>query len=397
MSKLVTFGKGKSELLTIIKFYCFLLLILYFKIGLFDYICYDQFGRPYCCVSDYAQYYSASILTRNGEAISAYDFAKLNQVAEAATGQKITRLAWNYPPTFFLLVLPLSFVPYAVSLFLWLLVTFIPYLLVLYRIAPARLTFWLATLFPATVMNFNHGQNGFLFTSLLGGGLLLLNHYPLTAGIFFGLLTCKPHFAIIIPVALVAGRKWKVLGSMVVTLTVMVILSTALFGWDTWRAFFENAPFIRKLLETGTAPWFKMPTPFVSARMVGFNVNISYTLQAIIAVSMIGMVYYVWSQKKEAELSNSILVLGILLATPYALVHDLTILAIPMAYISWQGHTKGWFPFEKYILAAVWHMPLYSMFIALFTANLQIAPLILIIHLIFIFWRFNSAGRFNYI
>jgi hypothetical protein len=384
--------KGPFGLVPLMIIYCFILIIVYFKMGLLDYTYFNPFKEGNSRVCDFLHHYSASILARNGEAAFAYEPAKLQMLEERITGQKISGLIWNYPPTFLLVVFPLSFIPYRLSLLLWLVVTFVGYALVLYRMAPHRLTFWLAIAFPATVINFNHGQNGFLFAALLGGGLLLLNQRPIVAGILFGLFTCKPQFAILIPFALIAGRCWKVLGTMITTVSAMIIISAVLFGWETWNAFFENTPFIRKLLETDIARWFKMPTPFVSARMAGLNVTISYTLQAIIAVSMIGVVYYVWSQKKEAGVSNSILALGILLATPYALVHDLTILAIPIACLSWQGHTKGWMPFEKIILAFVWHMPLFSMFIALFT-HLQIGPIILLMCLIYALWRMSRVVR----
>jgi hypothetical protein len=235
-------------------------------------------------------------------------------------------------------------------------------------------------------MNINHGQNGFLFASLLGGGLLLLNHHPLASGILLGLFTCKPQFALLIPIALIAGRRWKVLGSMIVTVIAMIIISIAVFGWETWVAFFENAPFVKKLLETGSAPWFKMPTYFVAARMAGLSVNVAYLVQAIVAMSMIGVVYYVWFHEKGAAVSRAILVLCILLTTPYAFVHDLTMFAIPLAYLSWQGYTKGWLPCEKFVHTVVWHMPLFSMFIALFTP-LQIGPFILTAYLILALWR----------
>lgn len=354
--------------------------------GLLNYISSDQFGKPTTSACDFLHHYSASVLARNGEATYAYQFAKLQSVGEAVTGQKVSRLAWNYPPTFLLIVYPLSFLSYPVSLFLWLLVTLSGYLFVLYRIAPDRLTLWLAIVFPATFMNINHGQNGFLFASLLGAGLLLLNQHPIAAGILLGLFTCKPQFAIMIPVALVAGRRWKVLGSMIVTVIAMIIISIAVFGWETWVAFFDNMPFAKKLMETGSAPWFKMPTYFVAARMLGLSVTVSYLLQAGVAMSMLGIVYHVWSQKKDAAVSNSILVLGILLATPYAFTYDLTLLAIPIAYLVWHGYTKGWMPYEKFVHAVGWHMPLFSMFIAFFTP-LQIGPFILAAYLIFILWR----------
>ena len=383
---MVIFGKGHSELLKIIKFYCLLLIILYFKMGLLNYISSDQFGKPTTSACDFLQYYTASIFARYGEAFHAYHGATLRSAGEAITGQKISRLAWNYPPTFLLIVYPLSFLSYPASLYLWLLVTLSGYLFVLYRIAPDRLTLWLAIVFPATFMNINHGQNGFLFASLLGGGLLLLNHHPLASGILLGLFTCKPQFALLIPIALIAGRRWKVLGSMIVTVIAMIIISIAVFGWETWVAFFENAPFVKKLLETGSAPWFKMPTYFVAARMAGLSVNVAYLVQAIVAMSMIGVVYYVWFHEKGAAVSRAILVLCILLTTPYAFVHDLTMFAIPLAYLSWQGYTKGWLPCEKFVHTVVWHMPLFSMFIALFTP-LQIGPFILTAYLILALWR----------
>lgn len=379
-------GEGRFGLAPLIKFYCLLLIIVYFKMGLFNYISSDQFGKPTTSACDFLQYYTASIFARYGEAVHAYNGATLRSAGEVITGQKISRLAWNYPPTFLLIVYPLSFLSYPASLYLWLLVTLSGYLFVLYRIAPDRLTLWLAIVFPATFMNINHGQNGFLFASLLGGGLLLLNQHPIAAGILLGLLTCKPQFAILVPVALIAGRRWKALGSMAATMIAMIVISAVVFGREIWVAFFENAPFVRKLLETGSAPWFKMPTVFVAARMVGFDINVSYLLQAVVAMGMAIVVYYVWSQKRKEEVSNAILVLSILLTTPYAFVHDLTMFAIPIAYLSWQGYTKGWLPYEKIILTLVWHMPLFSMFIALFTP-LQIGPFILLAHMIFTLWR----------
>ena len=109
-------------------------------------------------------------------------------------------------------------------------------------------------------------------------------------------------------------------------------------------------------------------------------------------MSMLGIVYYVWSQKKGIEALNSILVLGILLATPYALVHDLTMLAIPIAYLGWQGYTKGWIPYEKLIQAVAWHMPLFTMFVALFTP-LQVGPLILTACLTSALYRLIKSER----
>jgi hypothetical protein len=376
----------------LIKCYCVLLVIIYIKIGLLDLVSFDQTGKFKATVCDYLQYYTASVFARNDNPAGAYDFKKLWMEGENITGQKIKRIAWNYPPTFLLIVYPFSFLSYSSSLFVWLFVTLTGYSFVLYKIAPHQLTYWFAITFPATFMNIVHGQNGFFFASLLGGGFLLQKEYPLVAGILLGLFACKPQLAFLIPLILIVGRRWKILASMTATVVVMVVVSAMVFGWKTWIAFFNNTSFVRNLFETGEAPWFKMPTFFISLRMAGFGNLVSYSVQAAIAIVVTAIVCYVCYQKRGAEISNAIFALGILLVTPYAFVYDLTILAIPIAYLAWQGYIKGWYLHEKFLLSVVWHMPLFTMFIALFTP-LQVGPLILIACFTSTLYRFFRYER----
>jgi len=107
--------------------------------------------------------------------------------------------------------LPLSLLPYLASLAIWLAATLAVFLLVLWRIGRLPLIFLLSLAFPGTWINFICGQNGFLSAALLGGGLLLLDRFPLVAGLLLGLLGFKPHLAFLVPVALLAGRHGKAL------------------------------------------------------------------------------------------------------------------------------------------------------------------------------------------
>ena len=47
----------------------------------------------------------------------------------------------------------------------------------------------------------------------VGGGLLLLDRRPVLAGILFGALCYKPHFGMLIPVALAASGRWRAFGA----------------------------------------------------------------------------------------------------------------------------------------------------------------------------------------
>ena len=71
------------------------------------------------------------------------------------------------------------------------------------------------------------------------------------------------------------------------------------------------------------------------------------------------------AQETALRCRHSGLVLGILLFTPYSFSYDLVLLAIPLAWLGWEGYTKEWLPGEQLFLALGWTMP----FIAIIRGN----------------------------
>ena len=156
------------------------------------------------------------------------------------------------PPMYLLIVLPLSMLPFIASWVVFETVTLAGYLVVLRRIAPIPLGLWLAITFPAVIINFMCGQNGFLTTALIGGGLLLLDRWPLLAGFVFGLMAYKPHFAILIPLALIVARRWRAFIATAISTILFAAVSLAVFGTPAWRAFIGSIAFTQKIvLERG--------------------------------------------------------------------------------------------------------------------------------------------------
>ena len=154
-----------------------------------------------------------------------------------------------YPPTFLLLVLPLAFLPYAVSFICWLAVTGTGFLYVIRRLVPNNPLFWLVLVFPGTVNNVLFGQNGFLSAAFLGGGLILAERHPFAGGCLLGLLSYKPQLAWLIPLALAAGRYWQALLGAVISAVALALASLCLLGSDVWIAFFKNLPYSRQCYE----------------------------------------------------------------------------------------------------------------------------------------------------
>jgi alpha-1,2-mannosyltransferase len=72
----------------------------------------------------------------------------------------------------------------------------------------------------------------------------------------------------------------------------------------------------------------------------------------------------------------AVLALGILLFTPFTFEYDLTLLAIPVACLAWEGRARGWLPGEPVLLCLGYFMPFIAPLVAKFT-HVQLGPLIL--------------------
>jgi hypothetical protein len=190
---------------------------------------------------------------------------------------------------YLLIVLPLSMLPFIASWVVFETVTLAGYLAVLRRIAPIPVGLWLAITFPAVIINFMCGQNGFLTTALIGGGLLLLDRWPLLAGFLFGLMAYKPQFAILIPLALIVARRWRALIATAISTILFAAVSLAVFGAPAWRAFVGGIAFTQKIvlergLERGGINFPTLQSIFGAIRMWGGSVEVAYVFQAVVAI-----------------------------------------------------------------------------------------------------------------
>jgi hypothetical protein len=342
----------------------------------------DVKGKP--LGYDFITFYSAADVAQSDGAADVYDLAAMRAAQLAIAPGTEQPYAWHYPPTFLLLVLPLAFLPYFAALAGGLAATLVAYLAVLKRIAPHPATLMLALAFPATFINLFHGQNGFLNAALLGAALLALERRPVIAGILLGLLSYKPHFGILVPLALIAGGYWRTILTAGATTLAFAGLSFAVFGAGAWIAFFDNMPFLRLVLENGNLPWFKMPTTFAALRLLGAPVGLAYGAQALVALGAAGAV--VWAWRRTAHGTNrgpaplapraAVLVAATLLVTPYAFDYDLTLIGLAVAWLSWDGVQRGFLPQDKPALLAGWLAPAVASPVAA-AVGLQLGPVIL--------------------
>ncbi|MDE5457790.1 DUF2029 domain-containing protein [Bradyrhizobium sp. CSA112] len=331
--------------------------------------------------TDFSNVYAAGTLTWQGRAADAYAPA-LQHAAEKAVfdGRDVPFYGWHYPPFFFAVAVLVAAVPYAWGLALWLVASFAAYLAAIRAILPRHENWLVAAAFPAVFVNVGHGQNGFLTAALLGGALHWLDRRPWLAGVLIGLLAYKPQFGVLIPVALLAGGRWRTVGAAAATVATLVAISFAMLGSGIWQAFADSMNFTQTVvLEQGGTGWEKIQSIFSAVRACGANVPTAYAAQASLFAILAASLAWLWHSDVAFELKAAALALGCLLATPYVLDYDLVVLAVAIAFFVRHGLRHGFRDFEISLLAAAWIVPLLSRSIA----GVTYIPLALLVELAF--------------
>jgi hypothetical protein len=352
----------------------------------------DRLGRP--LGTDFANVYAAGSYVLDGQATAPFDPAKQFAREQAIFGHETQFYGWHYPPFFLGLAALLALMPYAMSLAVWQGATLALYLFavraVLSTSCPALgrastafilpqnkdvdgrdkpghdgLTLLLALAFPAVFINLGHGHNGFLTAAIFAAALLQLDKRPIVAGILFGLLAYKPQFGVLIPVVLAASGRWRTFAAAAATIVLLAFAVTAAFGPEVWRAFIVSTKFTREVvLERGDTGWHKIQSVFSWVRMWDGGVTLAYALQGAVSITVAGALAWLWRGSASFALKAAALLIGTVLATPYSLDYDLMLLAPAIGFLAADGLARGFPPWQKTLLAALWIVPLITRSVA---------------------------------
>ena len=322
----------------------------------------DAFGRPLGV--DFSGIWVAGREVLAGAPTRPFDHPAHAAAQAAAFGASDGFLPWPYPPYFLAVAAVLATLPYLAALALWQGGTLALYagtvgLAVRGAGLRGRDVVIAALAFPAVAINAMHGQNGFLTAALLGGGALLVPRRPLLAGVLLGLTAYKPQFALLWPLALLAGRHWRAFGSAAATVAAMTAATLWAYGDAPWRAFLANLAWTRTvILERGGLESYKLESAFAAVRLGGGSVAQAYALQAVVALVAAATLASIWWRPLDARLKLAALVTATLLFTPYCVDYDLAVLGPALAALAAMGLAHGFRPYEKSLLALAWAMPL---------------------------------------
>lgn len=318
----------------------------------------DDSGKP--IGTDFTNTYAAGYLANKGMAASAYNPLIQHSIEKAIFERSdIPLFTWNYPPFFFAIAAFVALMPYGWGLFCWVAASLSTYLLTMRAILPRPETLLLALAFPASFVNIGHGQNGFLTAALIGGALHFMPRRPWLAGLLIGLLVYKPHFGLMIPLCLLADRRWITFMAAACSVIVLSALSVAIMGVDIWKAFLQSTDVTQKLVfESGATGWEKFQSVFAAIRAWNGSLTLAYSVQGMLALVLATSLFWMWRGNAAYDLKASALATASLLATPYALDYDMVVLAVSIAFFVRHGLAHGFRDYEITVLAATWIAPL---------------------------------------
>ncbi|HLO77385.1 MAG TPA: glycosyltransferase family 87 protein [Magnetospirillum sp.] len=328
--------------------------------------------------TDFVNVWAAGWLALQGDAAAVYDWGIHRQAEVVALGHDFTGyFGWHYPPMLLLAAAPLAMLPYLAAWLSWSALTAAFLIWVLRRIEPDNAVVLPLMAAPATLWCVVTGQNGFLTAGLIGATLAFLDRRPVLAGIFLGLLTYKPQFGVLFPLALLAGGHWRAIASATVTALLLASASALVFGLDTWAAFVQSATAtVDGVLRAGAPGWAKLQSVYALLFVWTGSELWAWGGQIATVVMLAALVAWAFRAPMPHGVRAAMLAAAAAMATPYAYVYDLTILTVAAAFLAQDGLRHGFLPGERPALACGLVLP--ALFGALGSAaGLSAAALVL--------------------
>ena len=305
--------------------------------------------------TDFMMLYASGKLALAGMPQAVYDLVRQTAIQQHIFGGPLDGIEpFFYPPIYLIVCVALAVLPYLAGYAIWVLATGALFLAVLTRIAGDWRVAVALTSFPPAIVNLGLGQNAFLTASLFGLGLILLERRPYLAGMAFGALAFKPHFLILVPLALLAGGYWRaILGAAAMALALSA-LSAVLFGAGVWVAFLAHVGDAAAIYGGSAHGYWAETSLYAASRLLGAGPALAGAIHGVAAIMAAACVIYGWWRGIGLAERAALLIAGTLVAMPINLSYDLLAVSVAVAFLIPAGLAAG----ERYVIAALFPLAL---------------------------------------
>ncbi|MFI4935225.1 MAG: glycosyltransferase family 87 protein [Caulobacterales bacterium] len=251
-----------------------------------------------------------------------------------------------YPPTALIFLAPFGALPFWPAVGLWLALSLGLFLYAGMRLVREHRLLALALMIvsPAVILAVLVGQTVLLAAGLAILAVVELEKRPRLAGVLLAIAAAiKPQVVLLAPVALLAAGASEALVSAALAFAALAAMSVVLFGaarWSEWLGTF--APFQGVIEEIPRMMWGVI-TPFGLAWELGLSGIAATALRIVFGLTGLAIVWRVFSRSREPALRLAALLGAGLLAAPYAMHYDATLLVPAAAAIATQQlAAPGW-------------------------------------------------------
>lgn len=323
---------------------------------------YDAFG--YMIGRDFVATWAGAKAALGGDPGQYFEVGAYNALLRGLFGENYPPHIWSYPPHLLLFTWPLALLPYMTAYVLYCALGLILYLAVVTEGERRLDHIALLALAPAVTLNIWTGQNGFLTTALLIGGLIQLDRRPVLAGILFGLLSIKPQLGLLLPVMLALTGRWRVIAAAAATIVALALATSLALGASVWSDYLHLAmPTQSRAITEGTGFFItNMPTAFMNMRLIGVPASLTYGLQAAVSAATLAATLWVFWRPRDPVLSLAFLVSAAFLFTPYAFNYDMVAFGWVMLRLMERSDNE---PLDDVLMLAVWALPFLTILMGL--------------------------------
>jgi hypothetical protein len=311
-------------------------------------------ARPFA--GDFLQEWISGQMLRRGDSARFYNH-EYAQEWEHRTD--LVGLEWQreqyfpmvYPPFYYLLVLPLSYLPFTTAALVWLSLMALAFLaswhiftaLVQHAWGVNVPKWWLpaSLLFMPLIENFTSCQKGTVLLLLLTAVYaLLVRGRSFWAGVTFGLIAFKPQYALPIAVLMLLKQDWKFIIGGLVTGSLLVGICGAM-GYDLCQQYWEFSRHAADYMQSGGYDLTKSHSWYGFLTLLSGETRSAFWVRActlLILVTMFMTVAAAWRvelsyRSRRFAYAYSAAILATILASPHVYTYDLTMLLLPMALV----------------------------------------------------------------
>jgi hypothetical protein len=306
---------------------------------------------------DFTTFWAASRLWLEGRPLAAYSFDALIQAAKQISPRLPALGPFFYPPNFLLLLKPLAWLPSPVSYAVFEIVTAGILVILLRKLLPMRDALLPIIAFPGIWLTVAQGQNSCITAALALGTFMNLQKRPVLAGICIGMLSIKPHLAILFPLALACAGMWTAFIAAGVTAALFTGIALAVFGLGAIPPFMHGMSLASEAIALGRLPWNQTASLFATLRLAHAPLTAAYAAQGCQALAATAAVIRVWRRSGDLAVRATALVAATCMISPYIFNYDTTWLAAPLALYAAKGLRDGWLPWEREVLCVAWLYP----------------------------------------